>query len=63
MHILAQSLDLEKGQERMDMIKVIQALIYYRTSPRPYSHEFDRIISTTNLAEAEQSLRNKYKVK
>lgn len=58
--MLAEHLDCVTAENKVDILKVIQALAYYRGNPKPYSHEFERIILTADLEEEERKLRIKY---
>lgn len=60
MKMLAEHLDCVTAENKADILKVIQALAYYRGNSKPYSHEFERIILTADLEEEERKLRIKY---
>ncbi len=59
--LLADGLDLVKGEKKDHLIRVLQALDYYKGQQKNNIEEFDRLMHHTNMEEAENAVRAKLK--
>lgn len=51
-----------KGKPKEDLIKVLEALYYYKQSSKTEVEEFDRMMTVLNYAEAEKDIMKKFSV-
>ena len=52
-----------EGQIKEDLIKVLEALFYYKSSDKASVYEFDRIMTIIDLETAEKDIKRKYEAK
>lgn len=59
-HLLAEGIDKTKGSQKIDLIKVMQALDYYRSnSENANIEEFDKMVESINFEQVEAEIRAK----
>jgi len=58
--LLAESLGESKNERKRDLIRVLQALYYYKTTNNIQSEEFDHKMATIDFQEAENEIMKKY---
>lgn len=57
---LAEGLDRVHGVEKIDLIKVVEALIYYKNNVNADVESFDKKIETLDYKYAEANLKSKF---
>jgi uncharacterized caspase-like protein len=58
--LLAEALDSTKDERKKDLIRVLEALFYYKSQSDVNSEKFDQIMREINFAEAEKEITAKY---
>jgi hypothetical protein len=58
--MLASNLDCVKREDKDEILRAIQALMYVQNNPQPDSREFERVVLHSDLELIEKILRDKY---